>query len=114
MRRLALLLATLSLPLALPLGAAAQSDTSPGNPAAGRALAQRACTECHLVPGAPAPRAHTAAPRFEEIANRPATTEPGLRSLLRAPHAGMPMFRFTDAELDDVVAYLLSLRRRQG
>ena len=110
MRRPALLLAT----LLFPLGAAAQSDTSPGDPAAGRALAQRVCTECHLIPGGPAPTARTAAPRFDEVANRPNTTEPGLRSLLRAPHAGMPMFRFTDRELDDVVAYLLSLRRRQG
>jgi mono/diheme cytochrome c family protein len=112
MRRLALKFALTA--LLTPFAAAAQTDQSPGDRAAGRAIATRTCSECHLVPGGPAPTARRGGPPFVEIANRPTTTAPGLRSLLRAPHVGMPMFQFTDRELDDLVTYLLSLRRSSG
>jgi mono/diheme cytochrome c family protein len=100
-----------SLAVLVPLAAFAQSDQSPGDRQAGRSIATSSCSECHLVPGGPAPTSRRQGPPFAEIANLPTSTAPGLRSLLRAPHAGMPMFRFTDKELDDIVAYLLSLRR---
>ena len=106
MHRLVPLLAALLTPLA----AAAQTDQAAGNVAAGHAMTQRVCSECHLVPGAPSPTARRGGPPFREIANLSTTTDPGLRSLLRAPHAGMPMFRLTDREMDDLVAYILSLR----
>jgi len=106
MRRLVPLLAASFAALA----ASAQTDQSAGSVASGHAMAQRVCSECHLVPGAPPPTARRGGPPFREIANLPTTTEPGLRSLLRAPHAGMPMFRLTDREMDDLVAYILSLR----
>jgi mono/diheme cytochrome c family protein len=32
---------------------------------------------------------------------------------LTTPHAGMPMFMFTDDQRRDVIAYILSLRWRQ-
>ena len=104
-----------ALPFALlillaPLAASAQTDQSPGDRHAGRAIATGSCSECHLVPGGPSPTSRRQGPPFVEVANLPTSTAPGLRSLLRAPHAGMPMFRFTDKELDDIVAYLLSLR----
>ena len=96
--------------LLAPLAASAQTDQTPGNRQAGRTIATGSCSECHLVPGGPSPTSRRQGPPFVEIANLPTSTAPGLRSLLRAPHAGMPMFRFTDKELDDIVAYLLSLR----
>lgn len=107
MHRPALLLAALLAPLA----AGAQTDQSAGDPRAGRAMALQVCSECHMIPGGPAPTARRNGPPFQLLANQPTTTDPGLRSLLRAPHAGMPMFRLTDREMDDLVAFLLSLRR---
>lgn len=106
----------IAVPLAMlillaPLAASAQTDQSAGDRQAGRAIAVGSCSECHLVPGGPAPTSRRQGPPFTEVANLPTSTAPGLRSLLRAPHAGMPMFRFTDKELDDLVAYILSLRR---
>ena len=108
--RLPALVIAVALAIVLATGAVAQSDQSPGDRQAGRAIATGSCSECHLVPGGPAPTSRRQGPPFVEIANLPTSTAPGLRSLLRAPHAGMPMFRFTDKELDDIVAYLLSLR----
>jgi mono/diheme cytochrome c family protein len=101
-------------------GAAAAQEA--GDPAAGRRLAQTWCANCHVVapggaagaaPGSPSPaRANDAAPTFPGIARLPSTTSMSLRAFLQTPHAAMPNYQLSHDELDDVVAYLLSLRRR--
>ena len=42
----------------------------------------------------------------------PSTTEMALRVFLQTPHARMPDYRLSTAELDGVVAYILSLKGR--
>ena len=44
------------------------------------------------------------------LATAPGITTAGLSVALTTPHAGMPMFRFTAEQREDVIAYILSLR----
>ena len=102
-----LALAALLAGAALP--AAAQPE--PGDPASGLRLSATWCANCHRVaPGGPGPSTD-AAPTFRAIAQMPSTTSMSLRVFLQTPHPNMPDYRLTREELDDVVAYLLTLRR---
>jgi len=97
------LLATLATP--------ALAQPEPGDAQAGRGLAANWCANCHrIAPGGPGPATDVAA-SFASIAAMPSTTSMSLRVFLQTPHAGMPDYRLTREQLDDVVAYLLSLRR---
>ena len=82
-----------------------------GDPAAGARIATVWCSNCHLVGAAAAPLAQDAAPPFAAIALRPGTTPAGLRAFLQAPHAAMPDYNLTPRQQEDVIAYLLGLRR---
>jgi mono/diheme cytochrome c family protein len=76
----------------------------------GRALAERWCAECHAV--APNDAAgDPAAPDFADIAKEPSATAYGLRVFLRVPHATMPNFILDPDDIDDIVSYILSLKR---
>lgn len=89
----------------------ALAQPEPGDVRAGRGLAANWCANCHrIAPGGPGPVTDVAAP-FATIAAMPSTTSMSLRVFLQSPHAGMPDYRLTREQLDDVVAYLLSLRR---
>lgn len=75
---------------------------------AGRRLAMRWCISCHIVvPGADG---SDAAPPFETIANDPHVSERGLRAWLAEPHPPMPNLHLSRMEIDDVIAYLESLK----
>jgi mono/diheme cytochrome c family protein len=87
--------------------------------ARGDKLAQLVCSVCHVVarddkhvPLLPEP-----GPSFVDVAARPATTEASLRAYLATRHpdmgpAGqMPNPRLVDYEIDELVAYILSLRK---
>lgn len=80
--------------------------------AQGRRVAETWCANCHLIGGGGEQRgpAGDAAPPFPAIARMPSTTEMALRAFLQTPHARMPDYRLSTAELDGVVAYLLSLK----
>lgn len=87
----------------LSAGPAAAQDA-----AAGRALAQQWCTSCHIVvPGADG---SDAAPTFAAIANDPNVTERGLRAWLADPHPPMPNLNLSRTEIDNIIAYLKTLR----
>ena len=49
---------------------------------------------------------------FAEIANVPSTTELSLKVFLGSSHKSMPNFILQPEETDDIVAYILSLRRK--
>ena len=51
-----------------------------------------------------------ALPGFAEIANNPKRTEIWLRTFMVMPHFEMPEFVFTPDQLDDIIAYISSLR----
>ena len=76
----------------------------------GLRLAAQWCTSCHVV--APDRPGSDAGPPFEVVANRPEFSEGGLRAWLADPHPPMPNLDLTRAEIEQVIAYLLSLRRQ--
>jgi mono/diheme cytochrome c family protein len=91
--------------------APALAQPEPGDARAGQRLAATWCANCHQVaPGGPGPSTDAASP-FAAIAAMPSTTSMSLRVFLQTPHANMPDYRLTREQMDDVVAYLLSLRR---
>jgi cytochrome c len=82
-----------------------------GDPAAGRALAQRWCDTCHVVDQEQQRGTSTGAPTFTAIASMKSTTPMALRVFLQTPHGRMPDLHLTRGEIDDVVAYIVSLKR---
>jgi cytochrome c len=89
------------------------SAAEPGNIAVGQRLARHWCSDCHQVD---VQRRHvkrpSAAPSFLEIANEPSTTPLSLRVFFRSNHKNMPSFHISRTQADDLVAYILSLKRR--
>jgi mono/diheme cytochrome c family protein len=78
----------------------------------GKALAKQWCSGCHSVaPNEPA--GDPAAPDFAEVAAEPSATGYALRVFLRTPHATMPNFVLDSDDIDDLVSYILTLKRRR-
>lgn len=94
---------------ALLAGPAAAQDA--GNVESGRRIAAEWCGSCHLIGPNAAGGGTDAAPPFAVLAADPETTEFRLRAFLMTPHQRMPDFRLSRTETDDIVAYILSLRR---
>ena len=98
------------IPLLIALAFAPQAMAQQRDPAPGRRIAERDCTLCHEVrPGETGPGAMASAPPFQLVARMPSTTELALRVFLRTSHAGMPNILLSEAELDDIIAYIVSL-----
>jgi mono/diheme cytochrome c family protein len=81
-----------------------------GRPQAGRAFAENACVECHIIAEGAKSRLVTGAPSFVTLARRPETTEFRLRVFFQTPHQVMPNFLLSPEQTDDLVAYILSLK----
>jgi mono/diheme cytochrome c family protein len=87
----------------------------PGDAAAGRRLAQRWCSECHQMDGKPGRvESHIEAPNFGEIAKEPSVTSLSLRVFFQSNHQNMPNLHITRSQADDLVAYILSLKKEKG
>lgn len=89
--------------------ALAMSGARAADLADGKALAEKWCSHCHLT-GPGQKRAGDAAPTFTSIARMPSTTEMSLKAFLQTPHVRMPDYQLSRAEIDDLTAYILSLR----
>ncbi len=79
-----------------------------GNVAAGRDLAGHWCGNCHQIDGGPPARPGVST--FEQVARLPSTTALSLRVFLRSSHADMPNIQMSDADADDLIAYMLTLK----
>ena len=89
---------------------AAPAAAESGNAARGRALAEQFCAKCHAIaPGRANPEPN--APGFVRMAADPEQTRASLRQFIMLPHFEMPAQTITTAEIEDVIAYILSLRR---
>jgi mono/diheme cytochrome c family protein len=77
---------------------------------AGHRLAEAWCKECHAI-GAIAIGGKNGAPDFVRIANLPSTTELSLKVFLRSDHARMPNFIIQPGDAEEIVQYILSLKR---
>jgi mono/diheme cytochrome c family protein len=85
----------------------------PGTPdkAHGQALAERLCTNCHLV-AADQQHANADVPSFREIANREGQSAGTITAEIILPKHPMPQIPLDKTELADLAAYIMSLRDR--
>jgi mono/diheme cytochrome c family protein len=80
------------------------------DPHNGNALAEKLCTNCHLVGGAGQVQAPADVPSFVEIANRQGQSTEQLKTQIMLPPHPMPEIPLERAELADLAAYILTLR----
>jgi len=66
------------------------------------------CANCHLIGEAPASSAQQGPPSFRVIAGR--LTGEQLRTFLTHPHGAMPDLSLSRSEIDDLTAYIETLR----
>ena len=78
--------------------------------AAGHRLAEAWCKPCHAIDPTTA-GASGNAPDFTAIANQPSTTALSIRAFLQTSHQKMPNLVITPDETDDLINYILSLKR---
>jgi mono/diheme cytochrome c family protein len=95
--------------LALSVAASHAHAQAVGDPQNGLGLAKQVCSECHAVQRGEVRSPNSRAPTFLELATTPGMTSTALLVALTTPHAGMPMFRLTREQREDVIAYVLSL-----
>ena len=76
----------------------------------GRRIARESCAQCHLVEGAGKPT--LPGPAFAAVAAMPSTTSVAIKVFLKTPHANMPNIILSEAEIDALAIYILSLRSR--
>jgi cytochrome c len=86
------------------------SGATSDSAASGHRLAAAWCKGCHAIDAASG-GAGSAAPDFAAIASQPSTTELSLRVFLKTSHRSMPNLVITPAQADDLVSYILSLKR---
>ena len=101
--------AALGVALASVAAATAQPPVA-GDPQAGRAYALKNCAGCHMVMAQQSPPVRTA-PSFQAIADMRSTTQMSLHAFLSTPHPRMPNFIVQPSDGQDVIAYILSLRK---
>jgi mono/diheme cytochrome c family protein len=89
---------------------AAHAQPLEGNPLSGRQIATTLCSSCHRVLPMTLPDTGDP-PSFQSIADLPSTTGLSLKVFLRSPHRNMPNLILSEAESDDVIAYILSLKK---
>lgn len=83
--------------------------TSAPDLAHGKSVAQKLCSNCHLVSSEQA-HANVDVPSFREIANMLGQTEGSIMARIIIPKHPMPVIPLTKRELEDISAYIMSLR----
>jgi cytochrome c len=92
------------------LGVLSRSGEAKADAARGRILSEQQCSQCHRVHPNEA-SADRKAPNFPAIAGEPSATEYSLRVFLKTPHPTMPNFMLQPEDIDDLVSYIISLKR---
>jgi len=111
-------LALRALTLSAALASSAQAQTPVEQIAAGQKFALRVCGACHVVMQQrdELPVLAPPGPSFAVLAQRPHLTEASLREFLGSnhrslgPHEAMPNPRLADYQIDEVVAFVMSLK----
>lgn len=90
-----------------------QADgAAPSEASKGRQLVEAWCMECHAVDGHSAVKTgKNQGPDLREIAAMPSSTALALKVFLRSPHADMPNIVIQPGDADEIVHYILSLKR---
>ncbi|MEZ5937448.1 MAG: hypothetical protein R3C52_04430 [Hyphomonadaceae bacterium] len=91
--------------------AAADSDAAGiGDAYLGYAHARQACARCHAIAEYETESPDPEAPTFVSVVNQPETTADSLRTWLRSSHPTMPDFIIKPERIEDLVAYIMSLK----
>ena len=77
---------------------------------AGHRLAEAWCRDCHAIEAATA-GTRGGLPDFVAVANRPSTTALSLKVFFKTSHQRMPNLIIAPDQADDLVNYILSLKR---
>jgi hypothetical protein len=93
--------------LILPQPALAQSLSAADR---GLAVVDEWCRSCHVRTAAE--KSPDTAPLFQEIIRKPGRNKAYLRAFMDEDHFPMTTFRLFDAEKNDVVEFLISLKRK--
>lgn len=82
-----------------------------GEPVLGRQVAQKLCVNCHIIePDGKAKVVNPAVPTFMAVAAMADQSESTIRAYLIDPHPPMPDPKLTTNELDNIAAYIMSLK----
>ncbi len=81
-----------------------------GDVSRGRLLAQMTCAECHAVGKNGLRSRNGQAPTFASLANTRGINAMDIRVALRTSHREMPNLSLNNEEIEDVAAYILSLK----
>jgi mono/diheme cytochrome c family protein len=83
-----------------------------GDARKGLAYAQQVCSVCHNVLRTDAASPNSRAPTFKGVANTPGMSITALTVWSRTSHPTMPNLVIEPTDMDDLIAYILSLRDR--
>lgn len=84
-----------------------------GDAKRGLAYARDVCAQCHLVEDNGPYSVNPDSPTFREIANTPGMTATAIAAWLQTSHPTMPDFIIPSQETDDLIAYIMSLRKER-
>jgi mono/diheme cytochrome c family protein len=93
--------------LLLPAAAAAQDLGTPG---LGKEYAERVCVECHDVEAGGEISPNPDAPSFQSVADTEGMSPRALAVWLQTSHPTMPNLIIKPDDMDNVIAYIMSLR----
>jgi mono/diheme cytochrome c family protein len=94
---------------ALTLGLGAGGAGAAEDVGKGRALAERLCAQCHLVPGQGEKRAANEIPGFVAVARRRNQTPEGIVAWLRSVPPMMPNHHLSQDEMYALAAFIMTL-----
>lgn len=95
--------------LILSAWAASGSPSAAANITQGAQLARQWCANCHVIGGNAPATIQQGPPSFQAIAQGGLSADQ-LRVFLSHPHGAMPDLSLTRAEIDDLIAYIKTLR----
>lgn len=84
--------------------------TSAPDPFRGKKLAQRLCSNCHLV-DSQQQQINADVPSFNEVANKAGQTTGSIMAHIVLPKHPMPTIPLTQSELADIAVYIVSMRK---
>lgn len=92
-------------------GSAGDDTIGPGNASIGLRYAEQNCASCHALAAgetwSPVPEATP----FDTVANAPGMTRLALNAWLHTSHPSMPNLLVEEAQVDNLAAYLETLKR---
>jgi mono/diheme cytochrome c family protein len=104
------IIATIFAGTAFALSAGAGFSQELGDAKRGEMLAKSVCAECHAVEKGQGRSRNGQAPSFQTLATTRGMTPMAITVALRTSHKEMPNLVLKNQEVDDVIAYLATLR----